>query len=248
MRHSVGRSVAEDQLEDAFLEVRRKDGVERVELTGAQVTLGRASENTVCFPEDNMVSRRHAVLTAVANGWSLSDSGSVNGTHVNGEKLTGERVLKPGDRITMGTSRWMYRSDTATPPPIPAVSAPSPGHGRQQGHGFVTGIARSVQKRRGANGSEELVFQVEPDDGPGHRPRSVQVQLSPYRGGRVGEGEEVEVTGSWAAGTLRARTIFNFETGAELTSGPRWEYIALVSLALLLLALLIVIYGMIQGL
>jgi hypothetical protein len=147
----------------------------------------------------------------------------------------------------MGTSRWVYRGDPGTPPPIPAAAAPSHGHGRQQGHGFITGIARSVQKRRGPNGREELVLQVEPDDGPGDGLRAVQVQLSPYRGGHVDDGEEVEVTGTWAAGTLRARTIFNFETGAELTSGPRWEYIALVSLALLLLALLIVIYGMIQG-
>lgn len=111
-------------MEDAFLELLRDPGVERVELTGAQVTVGRASENSVCFPDDNMVSRRHAVLTPVGDGWSLRDTGSVNGTFVNGERLAGDRVLQPGDRVTVGTSRFVYRRSTSTPAPIDRGPAP----------------------------------------------------------------------------------------------------------------------------
>ncbi|MBE6395422.1 MAG: FHA domain-containing protein [Lentisphaerae bacterium] len=52
---------------------------------------------------DTLVSRKHAVLKVHDDGecW-IEDTGSRNGTYVNGEKLSGkERLLKNGDKITI---------------------------------------------------------------------------------------------------------------------------------------------------
>ncbi|MEQ8661017.1 MAG: FHA domain-containing protein, partial [Gammaproteobacteria bacterium] len=45
------------------------------------------------------VGRRHATIQYRDFGFWLSDQGSVNGTFLNGERITGERQLKHGDRI-----------------------------------------------------------------------------------------------------------------------------------------------------
>lgn len=49
-------------------------------------------------------SRRHAEVRFDQGRFVVADLGSTNGTYVNGERLTGERVLSPGDRIDVGGS------------------------------------------------------------------------------------------------------------------------------------------------
>jgi len=246
-------------VEDAFLEVRRKNSLERVELKSPQVTLGRASENSIRFIEDEAVSRRHAVLTRVSDGWSLRDTGSANGTYVNGERLAAERVLKIGDRVTLGSSEFVLRG-TANPTAPPMDRAPSPApvidrepvlpdaRGRDHAAAEFTGVVRAVQKRRGPNNRDDLVFHVDRFDRAGNRLPAVPVHLEDYRGGDVREGEEVEIEGTWVGDTLRAKTVVSFNTGSEITSGPRWEYRALAGLTILLLLLLLIIAWMALGL
>ena len=41
------------------------------------------------------MSERHGVLTWTPDGWRLSDSGSSNGTAVNGERLDSEGEARP---------------------------------------------------------------------------------------------------------------------------------------------------------
>ena len=56
-------------------------------------------------PADPGISRLHAVLIAAPDGsWSLLDSGSANGTLLNGREITqGDLVpLREGDRINLG--------------------------------------------------------------------------------------------------------------------------------------------------
>ncbi len=70
------------------------------------VTLGRTPDNAVSFPDDPNVSRHHAEIEFRGGDYCLIDLGSSNGTTVNGQKLTGEIYLKPGDVILLGgTSR-----------------------------------------------------------------------------------------------------------------------------------------------
>src|SRR5215475_9633041 len=99
--------------ESALLQV--SDGAEtgrRIEAPG-RVTLGRGEEAGVLI-EDPEVSRVHAVLCPTPEGLELHDLGSLNGTWVNGERISGPTVLAPGDVIKLGatqlevvsTGRW----------------------------------------------------------------------------------------------------------------------------------------------
>ena len=85
----------------------------RIPLAGKQMRIGRRSAARELEPEidlaeppvDPGISRLHAVLVAAPDGtWSLLDSGSANGTFLNGRKIAvGDLItLHEGDRINMG--------------------------------------------------------------------------------------------------------------------------------------------------
>ncbi|MCA9600511.1 MAG: DUF4388 domain-containing protein [Myxococcales bacterium] len=67
-----------------------------------EIVIGRSSELDMVLVED-MVSRRHAKITAANGIVTIRDLGSTNGTFVNGEKVK-EATLHEGDRILVGTS------------------------------------------------------------------------------------------------------------------------------------------------
>ena len=70
----------------------------RVELDQPEMLLGRASSCNVPLP-DTCVSRHHATIERVADGWAIADKGSRNGTFVNQERVD-RRNLHDGDEIT----------------------------------------------------------------------------------------------------------------------------------------------------
>jgi predicted component of type VI protein secretion system len=70
-------------------------------LEGDQITIGRDSSNGVAI-NDAEVSRRHARLNFQGGKYVLEDLGSTNGTFVNGQRLAGPVVLKPGDVVSLG--------------------------------------------------------------------------------------------------------------------------------------------------
>ena len=92
----------------SHLEVFKPSGRELVPLTGERVTVGKASTNVVALEHDPTVSRLHAILENHGSAWSIRDVGSRNGTFVNGDKLTAERVLRSGDEVRVGKSRVVY--------------------------------------------------------------------------------------------------------------------------------------------
>ena len=65
-------------------------------------TIGRTSDNFISFPEDANVSRYHAEIESRGDDFYIIDLDSSNGTTVNGAKVSGERLLKNGDRIVFG--------------------------------------------------------------------------------------------------------------------------------------------------
>jgi pSer/pThr/pTyr-binding forkhead associated (FHA) protein len=83
-----------------------------VELDGAvRLSIGRHAASDVPLTWDSEVSRLHAVLECVSGEWTLCDDGlSRNGSFVNGERLSGRRVLADGDSITVGRTLIVYRS------------------------------------------------------------------------------------------------------------------------------------------
>jgi len=70
-------------------------------LEGDQLTIGRDSANEIVI-NDAEISRRHARLTYQGGKYVLEDLGSTNGTFVNGQRLAGPRVLKPGEVVSFG--------------------------------------------------------------------------------------------------------------------------------------------------
>jgi Protein of unknown function (DUF3662)/FHA domain len=78
-------------------------GGKRLVVGPAGVTLGRSRQSDIMVDDPN-VSRSHAEIRPRGGSWVVSDLNSTNGTRLNGRRLQGPEVLKPGDEIELGTS------------------------------------------------------------------------------------------------------------------------------------------------
>ena len=140
-----------------------KIGDREIPLRDAVTTLGRASDNTVAVPGDSNVSRYHAEIEQRGEDHYLIDLGSSNGTTVNGEKFSGERLLREGDQIVLGGSAKMefgsataldetpasedMIADTPSGAPLPLSNELSSAVGdlaSQAEHNALMGVQRSV--------------------------------------------------------------------------------------------------------
>jgi pSer/pThr/pTyr-binding forkhead associated (FHA) protein len=73
---------------------------------GEELLIGRQAPGDGKLGNDIEISRRHARLTRSDDGsFLIEDLGSTNGTFVNGERLSGARVLAPGDKLEMGDTK-----------------------------------------------------------------------------------------------------------------------------------------------
>lgn len=85
------------------LSIRMQDGATRtVPLLEANIGLGRATTNELCYPEDFGLSRQHLVFEKAAGQWTIRDLGSKNGTVVNGFRILAATPLSNGDVINAG--------------------------------------------------------------------------------------------------------------------------------------------------
>lgn len=79
-------------------------------VTEAATTIGRDDGNSLQLP-DPQVSKRHAVIRAKGENWTIEDLNSTNGVTVNG--LSVKRAeLKNGDRIHIGPFVLVFESTT----------------------------------------------------------------------------------------------------------------------------------------
>lgn len=67
----------------------------------APLRVGREPGNDLVINEES-VSRFHAVLWAEGDDASVHDLGSINGTHVNGQRITAPARVRVGDRVRFG--------------------------------------------------------------------------------------------------------------------------------------------------
>jgi pSer/pThr/pTyr-binding forkhead associated (FHA) protein len=109
----------------SYVEVWKAEGAQLLPLETERVTVGSHPDADIVIASDRTVSRLHAVLERFAAGWVIRDLGSANGTFVNGERLAGDRSLRPGDEVRVGRTRLVLRdSSSSTHPPTERAEAP----------------------------------------------------------------------------------------------------------------------------
>jgi hypothetical protein len=75
---------------------------------GAFNYIGRTEDNQIRLASAG-VSRKHALVTASPDGFSIEDLDSQNGTYVNDERIEGQCKLSDGDSIGIGNVQLEFR-------------------------------------------------------------------------------------------------------------------------------------------
>jgi hypothetical protein len=79
-------------------------------LDSSPVTIGRGPQNDVKLDSDEYASARHARVEPRRDGVWVEDTGSTNGTFLNGIKLTRPRKLTHGDIVKVGETELRYET------------------------------------------------------------------------------------------------------------------------------------------
>jgi pSer/pThr/pTyr-binding forkhead associated (FHA) protein len=74
------------------------------------LTLGRVDDNDIALDDDTFMSSHHARIEVRPEGVWVVDLASTNGTFVNGQRVTGDRSLRKGDRLQVGSTVLEMRS------------------------------------------------------------------------------------------------------------------------------------------
>ena len=119
------------------------------DLSGAEVTVGRVEDNKIQI-EHASVSGHHAVLKLDALDYVIKDLDSTNGTRINGERIT-EQKLRRNDILRLGNIELLYDSEHAPPgQPMPSPServnlAECASHGRPADFVNASPIVKKVR-------------------------------------------------------------------------------------------------------
>ncbi len=81
------------------------------------------------------------------DGVWIRDLGSRNGTYLNGERIAGERALRPDDEIRVGETRLVYRTRTEAQPPTPTEAAQRPPDVTRRERDVLIALCRPVLSR-----------------------------------------------------------------------------------------------------
>ena len=91
------------------------------DLTGPEITVGRLEDNKIQL-EHASVSGHHAILTLDALDYIIKDLESTNGSRINGEKVT-QQKLRRNDVLRLGNIELLYDSEHSPPgQPMPSLS------------------------------------------------------------------------------------------------------------------------------
>jgi hypothetical protein len=96
-------------------------------LQGNQVSVGRSAGNDLVLA-DPEISRRHMRVIRRADGFAVEDTGSTNGTFVNGQRISHLTLLQDGDTIDLGDTVRLRFMSLAPAPQAPVDPAEKPTH------------------------------------------------------------------------------------------------------------------------
>ncbi len=127
------------------------DSARELEISGEEISLGRALDNRICLAADAQVSLYHAVIVVDREGgFSLTDLGSDAGTTINDEPIEFTRRLRDGDIIRIGEATIdVYFDESQTPPHKPdrqprAAPLSSGANPATLAVGIVSGLALTI--------------------------------------------------------------------------------------------------------
>ncbi len=109
------------------------------------VVIGKGAGSDLVLA-DEFVSRAHARLVPVPDGWRIEDLGSRNGTRVN-NRDTGAALLADGDRIRIGETRLTFRQKIRREPEVALLESAEDGEA-DAGASVFRGSHPSVVKLR----------------------------------------------------------------------------------------------------
>ena len=75
--------------------------IERAFSHTGQLTIGRGEECDIRL-DGLLISNRHASVLTTTAGLTIEDLGSSNGTYVNGQRITGRKLIQPEDLVQIG--------------------------------------------------------------------------------------------------------------------------------------------------
>jgi hypothetical protein len=87
-----------------------------VPLDGRDIAIGRSPTCDVMLEDDQLVSRRHALLRYNGSEYTIVDLGSSNGTFLNEEETHEETPLRDGDLIGIGEYEILYSTSAPISP------------------------------------------------------------------------------------------------------------------------------------
>ncbi len=109
-----------------------------------KTTIGRVDDNTFPIAESS-VSSHHCEVFMRGSDVVVNDLNSTNGTFINGDKITGEAVLKPGQILRLGQIELRLEVEGApAPAPAPAASAAAPAPAQKKASDNTVVMQRGV--------------------------------------------------------------------------------------------------------
>jgi pSer/pThr/pTyr-binding forkhead associated (FHA) protein len=160
--------------------------VRRIPLDKPMIRVGRDATADIAI-DNPSVSRSHCFLSWADGVWRVTDTGSENGTYVNGARVT-DQPLKLGDRIELGLfNLTLSESSEGTEAAPLAASGPAPVIGAIGSTVALTGddiqaMLRSYQQDAAEAAAANPVQGhgvPAPELGPASRTRSAPVQAAP---------------------------------------------------------------------
>lgn len=85
------------------------------ELKAEKITIGRMDDNSFQVPEGS-ISSHHCEVLLRGKDVVIKDLNSTNGTFINGERVTAEAPLKPGQILRLGSVEMRLETGEAGPP------------------------------------------------------------------------------------------------------------------------------------